>query len=599
MFNKPLAVQDLYNFIANFNNNSVEHLLIWMTQFYIEHQLCLLELITNNRITKRKIVLCKETPVTKVHNMCLCKIVYDTLDSKFKKWIPLEMIQQCITNEVFSNNNTQAPPSTIVQLDNRIEYQKNINMNIKLEYLPVKIIKPSIFEVSTVTKKEIVQNKVTIHTVYLNRQNIKDILKDLNVCELFALYNMQMCISKRDYERLLPEYWRSFQRSVYEKKIISNRQLIGSIYNYHTISLVLQADTKVKATFKLSCVETINTKNWNQLNDNYDTYLVQPNLNGFRLVISKTSVDNNIYVRNSHGFKVRLSQNLISNQLNNAPAFTGEFIALPYKNGKYMHAKYYDNECQLQLIMVDIFIWNSKNLISNLSYEDRYEIMQEFLKDITTISSIKNVKLSQIPNIIEQYKAELRKCTPHFNGLVYKKKIDKQYYQKLIYKYKFPITRFDIFKRAGSTQIIIDQNSDQPMITINTGCALTKSSNGGYSANFIAYLNDTTDNLKSNKINLAIFDKYRYILLQTIILPYKLYICGIGEQIIINDRNNAKLQRWFVLKINFHNIKYNDDNKYCYINNITDVQVKYDASLLDCVSLDYLYKLFPPSNLIT
>ena len=137
------------------------------------------------------------------------------------------------------------------------------------------------------------------------------------------------------------------------------------------------------------------------------------------------------------------------------------------------------------------------------------------------------------------------------------------------------------------------------MITINTGCALTKSSNGGYSANFIAYLNDTTDNLKSNKINLAIFDKYRYILLQTIILPYKLYICGIGEQIIINDRNNAKLQRWFVLKINFHNIKYNDDNKYCYINNITDVQVKYDASLLDCVSLDYLYKLFPPSNLIT
>ena len=279
-------------------------------------------------------------------------------------------------------------------------------------------------------------------------------------------------------------------------------------------------------------------------------------------------------------------------------SFTGEFIALPYKNGKYIHAKYYDADCQLQLIMVDIFIWNSKNLINNLPYGDRFIIMQEFLKDVPTILSITAIKLSELPNIIEQYKGELRKCTPHFNGLVYRMKSDKQFYQKLILKYKFPIVRFDIFKRAGSTQVIIDQNSDQPKITINTGCALTKSSNGGYSANFIAYVTEKTDNLNINKINLAIFDEYRYILLQTIILPYKLYLNGIGEQILINNSNSTQLQRCFVLKINFNNIKHHNNQKYCYINNITDVQVKCDASLLDCISLSDLLELFPSTSLI-
>lgn len=579
---KEMTVMDVFSFSTIFNNNSPEHLLIWLTQFTIHSQVCFINMLTNQKIKKIKAAVIKEALV-KNHKVteCYCSLVYKTMDQKFREQIPLEIFNVCVPQDFYNKlgsamNNVSTVSENII-----------VNTNILTTVEPIYLKLPKLYTVlmdavkrkqninpgnNSASTNDLDEPNVTISEVYNNKFTIYALLHRLNVCELYTLYRMPVLFTRRDFERLLPEYWRSFNRSVYETKTVEPINLIESIYRHHSLTAILQSNTMNKLTFKLSEIDRI------PYNEDYfsnKNYVIQPKLSGMRVVISKT-LDSGYIISNAHGCKIKMLEYsfLIKNPLNYR--FSGEFILMVKNNTNpkiLMNIEHYTSNSELQIIIVDLFSWEGSNLLT-INYEDRLLLMNEFVKEMPNITMINSIELEQVNELKNLHKKELLLYgSSHFSGFIIRSLIVN--YARSLKCMTFNINKCSIFYPYN----ILDTFTNINIEDKNYTHYIIKDS-FKYSINLPVYDYDENTNI----IKIATFKNFEYVHLQSLVLNYKIHnwskYIPKSNRLYINRQNYS----WIVFTFKFNNI--NKDSHL--MADVVKAIKKPTLSLLDCGSYQTL-----------
>ena len=131
--------------------------------------------------------------------------------------------------------------TVILELEQIYTFDKSkmYSNDFLIKYNPTDFIRATTFEqqqqqdiflndqdyLKKITNKYLFKNKnnfsLPISIVFNKLDKLHSLLSYLNIIELYTLYRIKYAFNLNDIERLLPEYWRSFNRNSYENKIIS------------------------------------------------------------------------------------------------------------------------------------------------------------------------------------------------------------------------------------------------------------------------------------------------------------------------------------------------------------------------------------------
>lgn len=495
-----MRISDIYTFISNYDNTSPEILLQWLKMFSAFEQLCFISLISSNKIKFIKKAFLQQKH--KTHKTCPCYKTYDTLADIFRWKIPdLSCLQKCVTQR---NNGRQIciRPKTIAleqhpsirnttasQLK-KYHFTYNETFCLKPPALQMMFSAQSTYgtfqhledsELETFAKLNEQNNfaySLSITIVIKFTHNLEKLLPYLNVLELYTLFIIKYIFSLRDFERLLPEYWRTFNRSSYHKRRLEPAALLSLIHQFHANKLLYESNTLTKATFKLPIL--IDAHKITQTSD----YVMQPRLNGLHLLICKMP-NAKISITNEHNVRVKLVRSIRS-LFADFPenSFTAEVILMlreQKNNGQWYSKKelvqflhdstYCDGRpaMRLTLVVLDLFVWNGINLLS-ISFEQRRSILNEFIKTAPTniiLCPEFTVGLTQIKEFYKSLLQHHPDRDAHFSGVVFRKKFVN--FEVQLTSILFGIERLVIlsaydhhirFVLAGKKPLMIKQLSD-------------------------------------------------------------------------------------------------------------------------------------------
>ena len=613
-----MKIIDIYNFMTNYSNSSLEHLYIWLKQYSISDQLIFIKLFSTDKIK----------PISKYHlslsyydhlnHKCNCRKIWDALDDTFKLQIELKNFLKCVDDNLTHSDKdikNNSYKTVILELEQIYTFDKSkmYSNDFLIKYNPTDFIRATTFEqqqqdiflndqdyLKKITNKYLFKNKnnfsLPISIVFNKLDKLHSLLSYLNIIELYTLYRIKYAFNLNDIERLLPEYWRSFNRNSYENKIISPYNLLKSVYKFHNIQDIIQYDTNTKATFKLA-------KIIDQMDFKKDYFseekiiITQPNFCGYRVVICKT-IDSGIRILNKHGFKINLSlqRNIKSNLMQESKSwYTGEFIIMPYDQMAdiYMHHSYFfqNNIKTCKLVIVDLFLWNGINLLGK-SYGMRLRLIKHFIKKVKHNNLIVQVPtIENIAKIKNVYNNELKNSINgkiHFNGVIFRH--FNVNYQKEIYRKKFNSTKCEVFTNYNILTILVSPKKPT-ILSLEKYKKLKvvlKNNKYKYSINVVCYRyikKNTNNNISCNSLNLAIFDNFKYIPWQRIQLQgnKKIKLPYTSHKIKINNNEH----NWIIISVGFNEL---ENSSIPILNNIINIEIRPDKSLSDCPSLSDLQK---------
>lgn len=466
-----LTIKDVWKFIKNQPKTSSENLLIWLNTFNFYDQLCFIDIITKYRILKTTFYPSN----LNFHIPCKCKDVYLNLPESFsKKYSNITFFEKCITDKIeiehdiiqvsFINQSKQLTKDTIIRYNKEIRskaktFKAHENVTADLFYT-----ESDKFLIECKNKNKFKNYDYSIPLYYLLKYPLEKLLPYINILELYTIYILKYVFSMRDFELLIPEYWRSLNRAIYNSKKSSPLTILSTIYNFYSGSLILSQNTYTKATFKLGTTVEVESFNDLLLSD----YIIQPYFSGLRVLICKNT-SNKIIVRNKNNIKIKLNSSLLSkiNQ-DNTNTFTGEFIIMLYNNItctwhsktdliEYLMSDVKSINFNLRFYILDLLVWNTVNL-SSVSYEQRQLIIKNFLETFQHYSLFlplpENLTIESLNENFKTYIKQGENLRPPFTGILLRKK-HVNYNTQLIYT-KYNLQKYLIHYKYSTSYFTVE-----------------------------------------------------------------------------------------------------------------------------------------------
>ncbi|UBZ25526.1 hypothetical protein CcNV_042 [Crangon crangon nudivirus] len=575
-----LTIAHIIDFTTSYHNASYEHLLVWLRQFNKMDQFYLIRLMYTNTVK----AIPKNTMRLEIkrHVDCPCPPDHPYLSSFTKCCLPTSRTQIIVPEERYS------------KLTRRFNV---LDKPLRLAYTPHHIIGPIPITLSEhsidytpmdlrpyQTKNEAADYtySLPVSVVYQYARKLAQILPYLNCHELDLIYNIRHIISRRDLERLVPEYWRSYNRSVYEKKVQNPISLLSLVYEFYSCSHVIESDTTTRATFKLPPMQELE-----QPIEDTSMYIMQPKLCGIRLTLCKTTgskllITNKNHVSTKIGLRA-LKQNLLNDMGN---SYTGEFMLMLYNTHtgewlsytdllRYLVKKNPSDIYVLRLIVLDLFVWNTINLLIT-SYQQRQAIIDTFINTVEHNQCMIAIpKVASYSDLLQKHYEYLLTSTrtlskPYFEGVVYRHKA-YNYYVALPYSL-FKAQPVSVLTHYNDVLPVILQ-VDTPIKVIDTKVPITL----WYPDNYRYRITVLCYQCTNTTLSLARYNGHRYlpwfnIRFTEVIEFYRLcFETFAAHTIYIGDT----LYPWLIVNIEFQ--RYVDGRP----KDITNVEPQPQKSLLD------------------
>uniref|UniRef100_A0AAU8GE54 Uncharacterized protein n=1 Tax=Faxonius propinquus nudivirus TaxID=3139431 RepID=A0AAU8GE54_9VIRU len=590
-----MKLLDIYNFVKAYKQISSEYLLLWLCNYSLFDQLCLILLISTQKINKINKVLL--TINKKDHNNCNCLDIYNSLDEYFKFHVPsINCIQKCVLPSNTFKSTIELNTCTfqtyqkfkIYENDIILKYNKTILINptfTNYTFDKIKISERAVTNIHSYIKYNKTRNynySLSISDIYFYRKHLIKILPFINIIELHIVYNLANIFNLRYFEKLLPEYWRTFNRNLYEKKILDPINTLLLIYKFHNIEKILLTNTNNISLFKLPNV----VKHVSDINLNDANYILQPNYSGYRVNLYKSH--RNIILANRHMVRIKLNIDFSKLLLDKNNTFSGEFIIIAFDNitKKWLSSEdltfidYWNkkNKYIIKLIILDLFMWNDINLLV-ISFEKRLQIIKQFLSTINHFGLILESPIKTFNDFQEEYIKIISYSFKHiyFNGVVFRNKYLN--YQKILNAKLFEIQRYDIITKYNHNMYLVKPNKLEIVNRTHLPTCILKSNNCKYKINIICYKYNSIEKI----LNTCIFDTYKfipYMRIENITLPT--ITAFMHNQIYVNNI----LYKWVVISIKFNTFKQNK------IQDIIAINIKPDKSMFDCITYQQILSNF-------
>lgn len=592
MFSRAVTLMDIYLFCTVYNNSSIEHLLQWLMQFTEEDQLDVIGLIENR--FKKKWWQEVNRQYIKTHGDCNCPKYYKVMCESFKLHVSSENVGKCVNDGDFIMQQLTSPP--LLSMANVIELESSsTSTTYRLRYIkPMRILGEFDMNVSDLeknSKRQYDRHGDSLKLADLNLLPLNAILAQVSICELYGLFIMPFVLTKFDFERLVPEYWRSNDRSAAcETRNVNIKLLHAYTYAFHSQRKILLSNTLCRCTFKLRKPKhiTLHALQAHQLSK----YIVQKNYNGFRVILCKSD-SAKMYTTNRHGVKVPIAVSSTAH-FGNVNNFTAECLLVPYddvgralRHSSFHH--HHHSQQRFKIVLVDLFIYNGVNLLVN-NYANRFEIMRRFVEKVDN----EDVVLGQVATDTElladferEYETLLRTQRPYFNGLVLRRKSANCLPKNL--KFKYEMCKIDVFTRSRGYLRILKNDDD------DNGLALTLRSDGlvlpFYHSKYVMVILAVCYN---KDYWFCAFRDFIYVPFQKIQFTKKQEKLPQPPSFQINRATATSSSRminvdnhqvpWFPLKVMCNSISDQ-------ISDIVDIQYRPDYSLLDCITWPQLLML--------
>lgn len=514
-----LTIKDVWKFIKNQPKTANENLLIWLNTFNFYDQLCFIKIITQYKIQS---IDSKFQPlVSNFHTNCKCKDIYLQLPEHFRKKYPnINIIGKCIYIDEhkplkiqlvnITNPTKKLTNPTILKYNEEKyfpikQFEAHLDVNADLFYTQSNELLNNLS-----TKNTNKDYNYSIPLYYVMKYPMEDLIYFIDMFELYTLYIIKIVFSMRDFEILIPEYWRSLNRATYNSKKSSPLTILSTIYNFYSGSIILNHNTYTKATFKLATCVEVESFNDLLLSD----YIIQPRFSGIRILICKNS-SNQIIIRNKNNIKIKLNVKLlpkINLDINNT--FTGEFMIMLYNNItdswlskkdliEYLLSTIRDPNLSLRLYILDLLVWNTVNLLS-ISYEQRLIIIKDFLQNYQHFGLFlmmpDNLTLENLADNFKSYIENGENIRPPFTGVLLRKKY-VNYNTTLLY-IKYKIQKYLMYRRYSIKYLIVKPN--KPILCKDNYSITPLYYNSKFKLTFVCFA------FKDSIMRLAIFEDREY-----------------------------------------------------------------------------------------
>lgn len=584
-----LTIMDIYNFMSSYHNSSCEHLLLWLSNFNLQDQLSFISLFTTNKINV------KLTPFMEnfnnSHDNCKCLKIYENFPEIFQnKCKSINFIKKCVVSNDEKKINKHHVKFNITQefVNNSksikfLETKKNSPIKLKIDNENyenyISDLKKILFEFDKFNEDENFDYSLPIKI--FNIYKFEFLIQYFNIIEIYTIYLIKTFFSIRDFERLLPEYWKSLTRNTYSKKINHPHSILKIIYNFYTSEQIIESNTSTKAIFKLPNLKILKCSDC----VDSETHILQPKFSGIRIVLCKTN-DSGLLIKNINNCKVKMNLQigqLLSQDLENT--YTGEFIIMLYDKTTYswlpkqelvayMGSSIKNPNYEVKLFILDLFVWNSINLLT-LSYIQRTEIINKFINSIIHFNLFIKVPFIENEMILRNLHQRFLKhddlsVKPYFSGVVFRNKnvnFEKELKSKI-----FKTQKYTILYKYSKKILLVNQLSPTKNIKNVSHCVLNHD-NVNYKLNFVCYY-------ASNKlIKVAVYNVYKFVPFLDITTNTNLQFLEkfMNKYIIINGTQYT----WTMVTIGFQTL----------YDNIQFIHIHPDKSLLDCVTLSYIQSL--------
>lgn len=514
-----LTIKDVWSFIKNQPKMANENLLIWLNTFNFYDQLCFIKIITQYKIPS---IGSKFIPaVENLHLNCKCMNAYLQLPEPFRKKYPnINVIGKCI--------HIDTPKTLKVKLVNIVETTKKLTDDKTLTYNNEHYFSTKPFEShldvnadlfytqsNNMLQNFLMKNKnndydYSMPLYYIMKYPMEELICFINVFELYTLYIIKLVFTMRDFEILIPEYWRSLNRATYNSKKSSPLTILSTIYNFYSGSIILNHNTYTKATFKLAICVEVESFNDLLLSD----YIIQPRFSGIRILICKNS-SNKLIMRNKNNIKIKLNANLLPKiNLDNNNTFTGEFMIMLYNNItdtwlskkdliEYLASTIRDPNLTIRLYVLDLLVWNTVNLLS-ISYEQRLIIIKNFLQNYQHFGLFlmmpDNLTIENITDNFKSYIENGENTRPPFTGILLRKKY-VNYNTTLLYT-KYKIQKYLMYRRYSIKYLIVEPN--KPIVCKKNYTITPLYYNSKFKLTFVCF------EIRDSVMRLAIFEDRVY-----------------------------------------------------------------------------------------
>lgn len=557
----------------NFRTDTPEHLFIWLMQFNANGQLNIIRILNIGKSAKFWKAIGKS--IQSKHNYCDCeKFLRTSTDQTFRDRIICENVGKCIEDD---DSSVRPIPEKLLQ-----GTKISLNANDKRKILTLKFTKCTKITNNFLTLKCDVANKkveslklldlnINYHSTEKLRRILLSNLQYIDIRQLYGLFVFCIRVTRDIFELLLPEYWRSSERT---RRLTKNRSLtlitvLSYVYAFHAARDVTFysniSDSSCHYTFKLQDPITFEESPTVVTS----SYILQPLFTGYRVIVCKND-NSTLYVTNRHGIKIHIP-GLVCSIFKNSLSFTAEFMVHSKDSNEIVHSSKFNN-VNLILIPLDIFVYQSIN-IRMFKYEDRLKVLQKFLKSLDENSMVLDhlIHIESINDAILEYKTLLNTRKPYFEGVIFRDRfIDR------IYRYNFNLVRLDfIGPGIGFYRFYeIDRTYKCPVRDVSLAVEFNYSR---YKFNILLAL----DSVEKGSYILCAFDRNLFRPFQRLInvkinnLPKKckyLYIDG-------------RLREWIVVNLRCNII----DSSNRILDEITYIEFRPEKSLLDCVTLKTLF----------
>ncbi|QLI62392.1 KN57_gp048 [Dikerogammarus haemobaphes nudivirus] len=577
-----LEIKHVRDFINRFSKSNHEYLLIWLNNFNFYDQMCLIYLFT-----KYKLTIFKFPTTSNLHDgHCKCFELYNQLPEQFRLKFPdLSIFQKCVYIE---SETTQQVPT--------ISFNPNIEQtteDVKLEFYKESKCPTNLFYNNTQIDVNMLTSKFetiladfdlknthqdfnySLPIKFLKTHSLLSLIPYINVLEMYTIFIIKFVFNVRDFEALIPEYWRTLNRKIYNKKTQSPFSTLCKIYGFYSGKTLLDHNTNTKATFKLAYTIPINSTS--ELKD-VDEYVIQPRFSGVRLLICKTT-SCKILIRNVNNIKVKLNLNLFSKiNLDDDHTFTGEFMIMLYNSVDgnwlsktelidYMMQPNKDPGLKIYLYVLDLFLWNGV-VLTTISYQQRCVIIKAFIEKyhhnnlFRQVVEIKNV--AELEQLYDTYLTTLDSTAPPFTGAIFRKRF-KTFTFKIPYvlfkKYKIML-----YKNYSMENIIMSTKNNIKMVEKNT-TIIPISNNSKIVLTFLCF------NIVDQVLFLAIQQGLEYIHFLNISI-FARDLVGISNFKNIKVTINGIDYTGFMINVGFKTL----------FTNVAYIIPRPDKSLIDCVT---------------
>lgn len=578
----PMTINHVREFINIYTKSNQENLLVWLNSFNFYDQMCLIHLITKYKFDRHK------WEKVKPHTDCGCTTIYNSFSKKFKfKFTSIEMFTKCVpkkpppTHEaplewIYSYNiEATTQPQTIKAYHQYIPssnpFAKNMEVSENL-FDQERDVVLSTFKMNNLAKDYNYYMPIS----YFKSYSLDTLLPFLDVLDLYTLFIIRYMFNMRSLESLIPEYWRSLNRKIYNKKKPSPLTILSRIYSFYSGETILDHNTTTKATFKLS-----RTVPLDKLDPSIE-YIVQPRFSGLRLLICKTTSPV-VIIRNINNVKIKLNFQLFNgSNLDVNHTFTGEFMMVLYNSisGQWLSKKelidHLSNSSRephliIYLYVLDLFLWNSVTL-TTISYFQRQDVIKKFVEQYQHNglfrAPLPEYQVEELEQLYNKYLHEEDATAPPFTGVVYRKK-------HVNFTFDIPYTLFQaqkfIIYNNFSTKVIILRPNEEQIVEKNSHI-IPILYNSKVVVTFLCF--DVVDTI----LKLAIYKDYKYIHFASLQIE-EITKCSNFNN--INVIINAIEYRGFMLNVGFTSL----------FDKIDYILPRPDKSLIDCIDHETLCRL--------